>query len=339
MKILQIGLGRWGKNHLKTLTKLCEEVYVVDVDTAQLKTCDELGIPVDHRSTGYRDFLDRVDGVDIVTPADNHLAIVRDCFEKGKDVFVEKPIALRSEEAREMIALAREKGVLLQVGHIYRYHPASVRMKRLIEEGRLGRVQYCYGHFMGFKRPRTDVGVTQTDGIHYFDLFNYLFGELPRAVRAVVRHYLNLTLDDTSISVLEYGEKLAFVEAGYMPPETRRDVSIIGDEGSLYCNFQKNTLTFFANRHEKQGGRWVAVEGKAEEVPFEAGEPLKLELTKFLDSIRTRSKPLADGQAGLDALRIVEACYESSEKGERIEIDWKQGENDKSGIIIGKESP
>lgn len=73
-----------------------------------------------------------------------------------------------------------------------------------------------------------DVGVTQTDAIHYFDLFNYLFGELPHAVRAVVRHYLNLTLDDTSISVLEYGEKLTFVEAGYMPPETRRIYRSLG---------------------------------------------------------------------------------------------------------------
>jgi UDP-N-acetylglucosamine 3-dehydrogenase len=323
MKILQIGVGRWGKNHLKALSKLCDGLYVVDADAGQLKTCDEFSIPADHRSTDYRGFLDRVDGVDIVTPADNHLAIARECFAKGKDVFVEKPIALTSLEAKEMIGLAQERGLILQVGHIYRYHPASWKIKSLIEEGKLGQIQYAYGHFMGFKRPRTDVGVTQTDAIHYFDLFNYLFGELPHAVRAVIRHYLNLTLDDTSISVLEYGEKLAFVEAGYMPPETRRDLSIIGDQGSLYCNFQKNSLSFFENRHEKQGERWVAIEGKAQEVPFDAVEPLKLELKRFLDSIQNRSRPLADGQAGLEALRIVEACYVSSQKGERIEIDWR----------------
>ncbi len=323
MKILQIGLGRWGKNHLRTLTKMCKEVYVVDVDPAQLRTCDEFSVPADHRSKHYRDFLDRVDGVDIVTPADNHLAIARECFGRGKDVFVEKPIALTSKEAAEMIALAKKRGLILQVGHIYRYHPAVSKIKRLTEEGKLGRIQYAYGHFMGFKRPRMDVGVTQTDAIHYFDLFNYLFGELPHAVRAVVRHYLNLSLDDTSISVLEYGEKLAFVEAGYMPPETRRDISIIGDQGSLYCDFQKNSLSFFENRHEKQGDRWVAIEGKPKEVPLDGGEPLQLELSQFLDSINARSKPIADGQAGLEALRIVEACYESSQKGQRVEIDWR----------------
>jgi UDP-N-acetylglucosamine 3-dehydrogenase len=322
MKILQIGVGRWGKNHLKSLIKLCDELYLVDADPDQLKTCDEFSIPADHRSTDYRSFLDQVDGVDIVTPADNHLAIARECFSKGKDVFVEKPIALTSEEAKEMITLAKERGLILQVGHIYRYHPAALKIKRWIEEGKIGEIQYAYGHFMGFKRPRMDVGVTQTDAIHYFDLFNYLFSELPHAVRAVVRHYLNLTLDDTSISVLEYGEKLAFVEAGYMPPETRRDISIIGDRGSLYCNFQKNALSFFENRHEKRGEHWVAIEGKAQDIFLDSEEPLKLELSRFLESIGNRSKPIADGQAGLEALRIVEACYDSSKKGQRVEMNW-----------------
>jgi predicted dehydrogenase len=175
---------------------------------------------------------------------------------------------------------------------------------------------------MGFKRPRMDVGVTQTDAIHYFDLFNYLFGRPPEAARAVVRYYLDLPLDDTSVSVLEYGRRFVFVEAGYMPPEKRRDISIVGDRGSFYCDFQKNSLLFYENRHEKQGGRWVAIEGKASEVCFDTGEPLTIELKAFLDSVRERSRPLADGLEGYKALKVVEACYESSRSGRRVEIDW-----------------
>jgi UDP-N-acetylglucosamine 3-dehydrogenase len=324
MKLLLIGVGRWGKNHLRALTSLVDELYVVDSDPGQLKTCEEFSIPHDRLSTHYLDFLDRVDGVDIVTPADSHLAICRDCFIKGKHVFVEKPIALTSQEAREMISRSDERKVILQVGHIYRYHPASTKIKDFVHQGRLGEVRYAYGHFMGFKRPRTDVGVTQTDAIHYFDLFNYLFDEPPQAVRAVVRSYLDLPLDDTSVSILEYGKKIAFVEAGYMPPEKRRDISIVGDRASLYCDFQKNSLLFFANRHEKQGGRYVALEGEVSEIPLDSGEPLRLELEAFLHSMQNRSKPLADGQAGYEALRVVEACYKSSEKGRRMEIDWRR---------------
>jgi len=322
VRILLIGVGRWGRNHLKSLAKLVDEVYVADSDPGQSKVCKEFSIPPDHFSLNYRDFLDRVDGVDIVTPADSHLSISKDCFEKGKDVFVEKPISVTSKEAEEMIAFSGERGLILQVGHIYRYHPAPAKIKGLLEEGKLGRVQYAYGHFMGFKRPRTDVGVTQTDAIHYFDLFNYLFKEPPRAVTAVIRHYLELPLDDTSFSALEYGKKTVFIEAGYLPPEKRRDISIVGDRASLYCDFQKNSLLFCDNRYERQGERCVALEGEVSEIPFDEEEPLKMELKAFIDSIRDRSKPLADGRAGYEALKVVEACYESSRKGAKVEINW-----------------
>ncbi len=324
MKLLLVGVGRWGKNHLKALTRLADELYVADSDPRQRKTCEEFSIPHDRFSTHYLDFLDRVDGVDIVTPADSHLSICRDCFEKGKHVFVEKPMALTSREASEMISRADEGKVILQVGHIYRYHPASVKIKGFLDQGRLGEIRYAYGHFMGFKRPRTDVGVTQTDAIHYFDLFNYLFDRPPQAARAVVRSYLDLPLDDTSVSILEYDKKIAFVEAGYMPPEKKRDISIVGDQASLYCDFQKNSLLFFDNRHEKQEGRYVALEGGVSEIPLDSGEPLRLELEAFLRSIRTQTKPLADGQAGYEAVRVVEACYESSREGRRMEIDWQK---------------
>ena len=120
MKLLLIGVGRFGKNHLKTLVDLVDELYVVDSDPNQLKACEEFSIPRDRLSTDYHDFLDRVEGVDVVTPADSHLSICKECFEKGKDVFVEKPIALTSAEAKEMISQAGKRGLILQVGHRYR---------------------------------------------------------------------------------------------------------------------------------------------------------------------------------------------------------------------------
>ena len=324
MRLLLIGTGRWGMNHLRTLKKLADELYVADSDPNQLMACRELSIPDDHLSTDYRDFLDRADGVDVVTPADSHLAICNECFAKKKDVFVEKPIALTSLEALEMITRANRNGVVFQVGHIYRYHPAAQKIKEILKEGKLGAVQYAYGHFMGFKRPRTDVGVTQTDAIHYFDLFNYLFSEPPQGVTAVIKNYLNLPLDDTSISVLDYRGKVVFIEAGYMPPEKRRDIAIIGDQGSLYCDFQKNSILFCENRHEKQGGKCIALEGEEQTVPFQPEEPLTVELKAFLDSMKNRNKPLADGQAGFEALKIVEVCYESSRSGKRLEIQWEK---------------
>ena len=98
----------------------------------------------------------------------------------------------------------------------------------------------------------------------------------------------------------------------------------MGDRASLYCDFQKNSVLFCENRHERQGEKCVALEGESRNLPVETEEPLRTELKAFLDSIGSRSKPLADGQAGYEALRIVEACYESSREGKRLEIEWKK---------------
>jgi predicted dehydrogenase len=319
MKILLIGFGRWGKNHFRTLMSLADEIYVVDSDENQLK---DLPFYSDHISTDYADFLDKVDAVVVSTSTESHVRICMECFEKQKDVFVEKPIALTSKGAMKMINQADKYGLILQVGHIYRYHPASSKIKKIIEEGRLGTIKYAYGHFMGFKRPRTDVGVTQTDAIHFFDLFNYLFDDRPNAVTGVVKSYLNLPLDDTSVSILDYHGKIVVIEAGYMAPEEKRDIGIVGDMGSLHCDFRGNHLLFCNDRHEMKENTCVAIEGSVEVVPVKHEEALTIELRAFLDSVKTRSKPLADGNAGYEALKIVEACYESSKKGRRIEIEW-----------------
>ena len=320
MKILLIGLGRWGKNHLRVLSEICDEVYVADLDRKQW---NGLLISQDHFSSNYRDFLDKVDAVDVVTPTDSHFDICWNCFEKGKDVFVEKPISLASWEAKEMIRQSEKYDLIFQVGHIYRYHLASLLIKEIIEGGKLGIIKYAYGHFTGFKRPRMDVGVTQTDAIHYFDLFNYLFSELPNAVTAITRNYLGLPLDDLSTSILEYGDKTVLIEVGYLLPEERKDIAIIGDRGTLRCDFQKNFIVFHNNFYEIQEDVCVAVKNDAEEIPvnfFE--EPLKVELRAFLNSVKNHSKPLSDGQSGYEALRVVEACYESSQKRKGVEIKW-----------------
>jgi predicted dehydrogenase len=140
----------------------------------------------------------------------------------------------------------------------------------------------------------------------------------------VVKNYLNLPLDDTSVSVLDYRGKIVFIEAGYLPPEKRRDIAIVGDRASLYCDFQKNDLLFCDNRHEQRGGKCVALEGETQGIPVVSDEPLTAELKAFLDSIKSRSRPVADGQAGYEALKVVEVCYESSRIGKRIEIEWEK---------------
>src|SRR5207244_1713595 len=93
-----------------------------------------------------------VDAVDVVTPADTHFELAHAALLAGKHVFVEKPLATSVRDGRKLVEIADERGLVLQVGHVFRYHPVTRVLLRLVRDGTLGRLQYLYGHFMGFKR-------------------------------------------------------------------------------------------------------------------------------------------------------------------------------------------
>src|SRR5262249_38273286 len=146
----------------------------------------------------FRQALPHVDAVDVVTPADSHLALAGACLRAGKDCFVEKPLAPSVGEGRALAEIQRDTGRVLQGGHIFRFHPVTEALRQQLAGGAVGALRYCTGRFAGFKRPRTDVGVTMTDAIHYFDLFAHLLGQSPTAVTATLRDYLGRGMDDCS---------------------------------------------------------------------------------------------------------------------------------------------
>src|SRR5207245_5627127 len=142
------------------------------------------------RSTDARSLFSKVDVAVIVTSATTHFDMCRELLQMGKDVFVEKPISLVSSEAKEMTELARNSGLILQVGHIFRFDPASLWMRDAIADERFGQLKMLRARFSGFKRPRHDTGVTFADSIHFVDLFNFLLGAPPRRVHAVLQDFL-----------------------------------------------------------------------------------------------------------------------------------------------------
>jgi predicted dehydrogenase len=207
---------------------------------------------------------------------------------------------------------------VLQVGHIFRFHPVTQLMRERIRSGTAGAVRYCTGRFAGFKRPRTDVGVTQTDGIHYFDLFAYLLEENPTAVTATLRDFLGRGMDDVGFCSVEYGRVPAFIEVGYFAPGTYRDCVIVGEEETLAGDFGTAEVKVLANRHVKHGEVWNAPDGAGETLKVSGPEPLRQELTLFLDACARRTAPQVDVEAGLLALKVVEAAQRSSELGRRV---------------------
>ena len=325
-KVLLLGLGRWGVNHLRNLNAMPIELYVAEADAKRLEPARKLGLPEARLTANYRDFAAKVDCVVVVTPAQTHFALCGEFLDAGKDVFVEKPITLTSAEACQLAELAEQRKRILQVGHIFRFDTASQWLRDAIQAGEFGRLQILRSNFSGFKRPRNDSGVMFADTIHFADLFNYFLGRAPARVFAVTQDFMGRGMEDASLISLEYemaqGVVWGTIETNYFLPGKFREVTVIGSEMSAVCdyNVSQYKIKTFANHHVKEGGDFKAVEGALHQVECPPEEPLLAELRAFVDSVQTRKAPRADGHAGAESVRVIEAAMESAKTGKVVKL-------------------
>jgi UDP-N-acetylglucosamine 3-dehydrogenase len=325
-RVLLLGLGRWGVNHLRNLNSMPVELCVAEVDSKRLEPARKLGVSEARLFTDYREAAKLADCVVVVTPAQTHFPLCKEFLETGKDVFVEKPITLTSAEARQLAELAERRKRILQVGHIFRFDTASQWLRDAIQAGEFGRLQILQSKFCGFKRPRNDSGVMFADAIHFVDLFNYFLGRTPKRVFAVNQDFLGRGMEDASLISLEYemdkGAVWGTVETNYFLPGKFREVTAIGSELSAVCdyNVSQYKIKTFSNRHVKEGNDFKAAEGGMHQVECPPEEPLLAELRAFVESVQTRKAPRADGWAGADAVRAIEAAMESAKTGRTVEL-------------------
>ena len=339
MNILQVGLGNFGKRHLEAWHRLGlgERLFIAERDPSKWAETERFRVPKERLVTDPTECLNRVDLVDIVTPTDTHFALCKAALAAGKDVFVEKPMTMSSAEARQLVELAQRHKRFIQVGYYYRYHPISQYLKAQLAAGRFGPIRYVTGNFYGFKRARTDVGVTQADGIHFLDLFNWFLGGSPVEVYAVCRDHFGRGLEDFSILLLTYPDgSVGKVESGYVQPGrwkdkvvpgalTTKDIGLVGERASAEVDFETETLTIYDARHELRNGIWTAVVGDAVQPPIEPCDPVQMvsrELSAFLNAVEARQPPSAGPvESGVTLAALIEAIYESAARHEPVRIE------------------
>jgi predicted dehydrogenase len=320
VNVLLVGLGRWGEKHLRVLGELGVTLWVADVSPERLAWAVRHGVAPSRAVTDYRSALPLVDAVDVVTSADSHYEVARAGLAAGRHCFVEKPLARTAAEGRLLEAAAAAAGLVVQVGHIFRFHPVTGAVRDALDAGRIGAVRYATGRFSGFKRPRMDVGVTQTDAIHFFDLFAHLFDREPTRVSALQRDFLGRRLDDLSVTVVHYGEVPVIVEASYFTPGTWRECVLVGERGALVADYATSVVTLHLGEHRRHGAAWEAVETGKEELPTRREEPLRLELQAFLDACAGRASNPVPALAGVRALEVVEAAERSARSGAEVAL-------------------
>lgn len=337
--VLQVGLGNFGKRHLEAWCRLgfCDRLWIAEIDQAKWKEAAPYGIPLSRLTGSVAEAMDRVQIVDIVTPTERHLEFCRQALEGGKDVFVEKPMTVTSAEARQLAELAEKSKRLIQVGYYYRFHPASQRLKAELRSGRFGKIRYVTGDFCGFKRARTDVGVTHTDGIHFLDLFNWLLESMPSEVYAICRDHFGRDLEDFSIVLLTYPSgTVGKVESGYIQPGrwqdkvvpgamTTKEMVIVGETATAEIDFEAETCFLTEVHHELTQGIWTPVRGPRTSLPVEPCDPVQMicrELEAFLKSVQTRESTVAGPvECGVHLAVLMECLYESASHHEPVRVE------------------
>jgi UDP-N-acetylglucosamine 3-dehydrogenase len=306
-----IGAGFWGKNHVRVLSELSNVKLkaVCDVDGERAA---RLGVA--YRVPYYTRLdmlLDRgdVDAVTVCTPTVTHFNIALEALRAGKHVLVEKPMTATVEEAETLIGEAEDRGLTLAVGFIERFNPAVQYLKRLIDEGGLGRVILAMARRVSRWPERIgDVGVTKDSAIHDVDVMRYILRDDVDTVYARIGSLQHRFEDWSEIMLHFRGGEVGFIDANWLTPRKIRTLIVTGSEATATLDYLTQEVSIEdSEKTLKPKIRWV--------------EPLKLELECFTEAIlKGDGGDLPTGLAGLEALKICEAALRSSVEGKPVEV-------------------
>jgi predicted dehydrogenase len=308
-----IGAGYLGRFHAQKYAGLadCELVGVADpAPEARERLRTELGVPgfADHH-----ELLGRVDAVSIATPTGLHHAVARDFLEVGAHVLVEKPITATADEARELIAIAGRRGLVLQVGHLERFNPViravagELAAPRFIESNRLA----------PFKPRGTDVSVVLDLMIHDIDLIEHIVRSPIESIDAIGAPVFTDEIDIANARIRFENGCVADVTASRISMKAERKLLIFQSDAYLSIDLQQKLLTIVRRPASLAEGGLPKVD--LEERSFDQGDALQDEIRSFVDAVRDGGRPVVSGEDGLRALqtatRIVELVNQGAAAG------------------------
>lgn len=325
IKISVIGCGYWGINLVRNFAKLRVLSSISDVNEELAQKASGLyKVPA---QTFGAILKSKTDAIVISTPAVQHFHLAKQALNAGKHVFVEKPLSLNVEEAKELCELAEQKGLILMVGHLLQYHPAFIELKQMIAKGGLGRLQYIYSNRLNLGKFRTEENILWSFAPHDISMILSLAGELPETVYATGACHLNAHIHDVTTTHLSFKNGVqAHIHVSWLHPYKEQKLVVVGDKGMAVFDDSAEwgeKLQLYPHKVNWVEGMPHPDKGAIMHVPLEVAEPLKLECQHFIDSITHNSKPRTDGIEGLRVLQVLDAAQQSLHSGTTITLNNK----------------
>jgi UDP-2-acetamido-3-amino-2,3-dideoxy-glucuronate N-acetyltransferase len=306
-----VGAGHWGKNHLRTLYRLGVLHSVLEVDEDIIKVRRE-----DFPDVTYINDEDRIledpgiKAVVIAVPANQHFDLARKYLAAGKDVLVEKPLALTAAGGQELMELARREERILMVGHILHYHPAVIKLKDLIDNGHLGNLRYIYSNRLNIGKLRKEENVLWSFAPHDISLIlMFLKGQQPVRVDAHGGAYVRPGVYDTTLTTLEFRNGVkSHIFVSWLHPFKEQKLVVVGSQKmAVFDDVSKQKLLIYPHQIDFVDGD-IPVARKAPSYPvaFAMKEPLREELLHFIACVETRQTPRTDGVEAVKVLKVLE---------------------------------
>jgi len=318
VKIAVVGAGYWGKNLVRNFHVLGVLEAICDNRKDTLEDYKK-AYPGININTSFQSILDdtSIKAVAIASPAEMHYEMVKQGLMAGKHVFVEKPLALNEKQGLELNSLAREKKSTLMVGHLLHYHPAIIKLKRLISDGELGKIQYIYSNRLNLGKIRREENILWSFAPHDISIMLSLAGEMPDSVISVGANYLHPQVADVTMSNFSFPSGIkGHIFVSWLHPYKEQKLVVVGDRKMALFNDvePKHKLILYPHTIEWKNHMPVPDKKDAERVSIEKKEPLKEECRHFIDCISKKIVPRTDGEEALSVLRALQACQESMEK-------------------------
>ena len=317
-RIAVIGVGHLGRHHVRLLKELdCELVAAADPDE-RARASAEQAFAV-RAVADYRELEGQVDAVTVVVPTKLHREVAGFFLERRVDVLVEKPIARTVAEGQELVALARRRECVLQVGHVERFNPVLAGIAEIGKKAR-----YIESHRLApFSFRSTDIGVVLDLMIHDLDLVLALVRSEIRSVDAFGGAVFTPAEDMASAIIKFENGAVAHLTANRVALKPLRRMRVFSPEGyvSLDFNAAKGMVVKKAPGWDLQrleldkidptqvGDLWKFVfQGllSLQEFKLDEGNPLRDELAAFLKCVQDRSEPLVRGEDGVAAVAAAE---------------------------------
>ncbi len=307
--ICVVGAGYWGQNHLKTLDHLGSLYGVVENNSTNLNRCVKKFNYVKTFSSIENALCDdKIDAYTICTPPETHFELSKKIIRSKKHILVEKPFTLSVKEAEKLIELSEDYSVKIMVGHVLLFHPAIIKIKEMVDGGKIGKLQYIYSNRLNLGQVRTQENVFWSLAPHDIAIFQYLIENYPTKIRASGSSFLQKGIVDSTITQLKYPNNLeGHIFVSWLHPFKEHRLVVIGSEAmiSFEDSSDDRLLKFYSKKFDMKDGFPEKVDGPTEEIEYERKMPLTEEIKYFIDNLDSKEIIRSSAYHGLEVTKIL----------------------------------